>query len=399
MHHSQFDDVGRCALNRCIAGHALPAGTNLEVGTGQFGQWAAASEQSGNVSGFFGLGNAVLHIAIHLGKGVEVSFEESLSLFDRDVQVPAEGKRPFAVHDTKIDGFGGSAQIVGYLLRGDAVNLGSSGAMNVGAGLEGVLHGFIAGDVRQNPQFDLRIVGIHQIAAVGSNEETAQTAAQLGADGNILQIGLGGADASGAGLGLNKGGVNAAIRTDGFEQSLHVGGVELLIRAILENVVNDRAIWTQTFQGFRIGGIAALGLFSRREPQFLEEGFPQLFGAVQIEGIPDLVVNAFQKLLQRGGQLDTESADSVGIHSKADSLHVCQDPCQRKFDLIMQTQHTLLLQMRVQGFTKRAENGGVRILFAGEGGGNAIFCREGGNLIPAGGRIQKISGQLAVKVQ
>jgi hypothetical protein len=48
------------------------------------------------------------------------------------------------------------------------------------------------GDVRQQPQFDLAIVGADQLVALLRDEGLADAAPLFGADGNILQVGIGG---------------------------------------------------------------------------------------------------------------------------------------------------------------------------------------------------------------
>lgn len=116
----------------------------------------------------------------------------------------------------------------------DVVDFGRGGAVNVCPGQKRLLHGFIACNVGQNAQFDLGIVGIHQRFAGGGHKVAAQAAAQLGADGNVLQIRLSGADASRAGFGLDKGGMDASVRPQGFQQALHIGGKQLGIGAVLQ---------------------------------------------------------------------------------------------------------------------------------------------------------------------
>ena len=60
--------------------------------------------------------------------------------------------------------------------------------MNVIAFLKRVKHYFIARDVRQQTQLELRIIGGHQFIARLGNEGAADAAAQFRADRNILQI-------------------------------------------------------------------------------------------------------------------------------------------------------------------------------------------------------------------
>ena len=95
-----------------------------------------------------------------------------------------------------------------------------------------LLHMLIAGDVGKDAQLDLRIVGVHQRFTLARHKVAAQPAAQLGADGDVLQVRLGRGDAPGAGLGLDKGRVYPAIGGLGVQQSVHIGGEQLRVGAV-----------------------------------------------------------------------------------------------------------------------------------------------------------------------
>ena len=67
-------------------------------------------------------------------------------------------------------------------------------------------------DVRQYPQLDLGVVGVDQLAVRPVPVKKARRlAAQLGADRDVLQVGLGGAEPAGAGIGLVEVGVDAPV--------------------------------------------------------------------------------------------------------------------------------------------------------------------------------------------
>ena len=70
--HGQFNDVRRSALDRRVAGHPLAAGAHLKVRAGQLRQGAAAAKQRLDVARVLRVGDAVLHIPVHLREGVEV---------------------------------------------------------------------------------------------------------------------------------------------------------------------------------------------------------------------------------------------------------------------------------------------------------------------------------------
>ena len=60
----------------------------------------------------------------------------------------------------------------------------------------------VAGDVGEDAQLDLAVIGIHQHTAGLCDEVGPQLAAQLGADGDVLQVGVVGGETPGAGFGL-----------------------------------------------------------------------------------------------------------------------------------------------------------------------------------------------------
>ncbi len=64
--------------------------------------------------------------------------------------------------------------------------------MNVLAAAVGLHQQLVSGEMRQQPQLDLRIIGREQHVARLGDECGANLAAKFGADGNILQIGIGG---------------------------------------------------------------------------------------------------------------------------------------------------------------------------------------------------------------
>ena len=62
--------------------------------------------------------------------------------------------------------------------------------MEVLPGTEGLLHHLVAGDVSQQPQLDLGVVGVHQQVPRRRHEHPAHLAAQLRAGGDVLEVGL-----------------------------------------------------------------------------------------------------------------------------------------------------------------------------------------------------------------
>ena len=249
----------------------------------------------------------------------------------------------------------------------------------------------------QNAQFDLAVVRVQQNAAGLCHKEAAQAAALFGAHRDVLQVRLGGGEAARAGLGLQKGGVDPPVRPDDLQKAVGVGGKQLLAAAVLQNVVNDGAVAAQAFQRGGVGGIAALGLFAVGQAQLVKQGLAQLLGAVQVEGIAHLLVNAAQAGVQLVPQFVAEGGNAVPVHQHAGALHVRQHPGEGQLDLPQKLVHAQLGELLVQQGQQARQQPGIRRVRAGEGRLNAVFGGQGAQFVLAGGGVQQVGGQLAVK--
>ena len=74
--------------------------------------------------------------------------------------------------------------------RRHAEHLRGREGVNVFARAIGFDQQLVAGEVRQQPQLDLRVVGVEQDVSRLGDEGGANLAAQLGANRNVLQIGI-----------------------------------------------------------------------------------------------------------------------------------------------------------------------------------------------------------------
>jgi len=79
--------------------------------------------------------------------------------------------------------------------------------------------------VGQEAQLDLGVVRIHQGHPRPGYEHLAQLRPQRGADGDVLEVGLGGAQAAGGGDGVLEAGVDAPVVPDHLAQAVHIGGL------------------------------------------------------------------------------------------------------------------------------------------------------------------------------
>src|SRR5699024_6403297 len=153
-------------------------------------------------------------------------------------------------------------------------------AVAVLAVAEGRSHMLVPGDVGQDAQLDLAVVGVHKDTPRLCDEEAPQLAAQLGADGDVLQVGVVRGEAAGAGLGLVEGGVDPPVGTDDLQQPFGVGGVQLEVGAVLKDGVDKGAVGSQLLQGGVVGGPAPAVLVAVGSVDLSEENVSKPFRSV-----------------------------------------------------------------------------------------------------------------------
>jgi hypothetical protein len=106
-------------------------------------------------------------------------------------------------------------------------NLRSGPGMNILALPEGLQQHFILGEIGEDPQFDLRIVGRDDSPSLLRNEGLPNPVSFLGPDRDVLKVRVTGGEPAGGGHGLVIGGVNAArFRMNQFWEGIDIGGFE-----------------------------------------------------------------------------------------------------------------------------------------------------------------------------
>ena len=193
----------------------------------------------------------------------EIAVHILLGFLDGDSDILGQGEGGNAVNDAKIYRFRASPHAGGHLLHRYAEDLGGGEGVDILSGAEAVDHGLVPGHVGQQAQLDLGVVGVHQHLSGGCGEHLPQLRPQLGADGDVLQIGLGGAEPPGGGDGVLEGGVDAPIGADDLGQAVGVGGFQLGELAVLQDAVNNGVLPPELVQHVGVGGVARLGLLHR----------------------------------------------------------------------------------------------------------------------------------------
>ena len=223
--------------------------------------------------------------------------------------------------------------------------------MHVGAGRERGAQRRVAGDVGHDAQLDLRVVGGHQRAPRRGDEGAPHAPALLGADRDVLQVGVGGGQPPGGGAGLVEGGVQApGVGVQHLRQLAQVGGQQLGALAVLQNHARQLVLLGQLLEHvLGGGGGAGRRLAQRREAALGEQHLLQVARGVQVELAPADLEDARPQLLLRRVQLRGLRRQRRHVERHPGALHRAQHRRQRQLQLAVQPQQRgLALQPRPQ---------------------------------------------------
>ena len=261
--------------------------------------FSSGSHEGGDVAVFLGLGHHPVHVLPHTVEGGEIALHILLGLPPAHADVLGQGEIGDTIDDPEIHRLGPAAHLMAHLLRRDPKDLGGGGGVDVRPAEEGLLHGLVIGDVGQQPQLDLGVVGVHQHMARGRYEHIPQLGAQLGAHRDVLEIGLRGGQPPRGGDRVLERGVDAPVRADDLGQPVHIGGLQLGVLAVAKNGVDDGVVALELFQHLGIGGVSRFGLLHRRQAQLVKEDVTKLLGGIDVEGLPRLLIDALLDGLDR----------------------------------------------------------------------------------------------------
>ena len=227
-----------------------------------------------------------LHVIAHAGVAAEVERDVVLRLAAPDPQLARQAERAHAVHQAEVDGLGGAALVGGDLLQLAAEHFRRRRLVDVGAGFERAHQARVLRQVGHDAQFDLRVVAGHQLAARRRDEGLADAAPVVGADRDVLQVGIGRGQPPGRRTGLVIAGVHAAgVGIDHLRQLVGVGAAQLGQTAVFQDHPRQFVLVGDGFQRLLVGaGLAGGRLHKHRQLQFVEQQRLQLLGRIQVEG-------------------------------------------------------------------------------------------------------------------
>ena len=163
--------------------------------------------------------------------------------------------------------------------------------MQVLAGVEGLDERLVAGEVGHEAHFDLRVVGAHErFEALAGDEGAADTHAVGAARGDVLQVRVGGGQASGGSGNLGEGRVDAGIGCDGGGQRIHhlleLDAIAVGEEESEEVVPRSPALLSfgpQVRQRVGVRRVASLRFLRLRQAKVVEENLLKLLRAGEVD--------------------------------------------------------------------------------------------------------------------
>ena len=210
--------------------------------------------------------------------------------------------------------------------------------MNVGAVLERRAQGRHVGNLGQQPQLDLRIVGGDELVSRRRDEGAADLAAFLGADRNVLQVRLGRRQPSGAGRRQRVAGVDAVgLGVEIGRQRVGIGRAQLRHLPPFEDLRRQLvALLGQVFQRLGAGRpLSGLGLGAARQLHLAEQHVAQLLRAAGIERRAGERVDFLLDRRLRLGEFVGELRQQRLVDGDAALLHPRQHARQRAFQRLI----------------------------------------------------------------
>ena len=164
--------------------------------------------------------------------------------------------------------------------------------MDVVAGAEDLLQHLLVGDVGEDPQLDLAVVGREQAGALLGDEAGAHGAADLGPDRDVLQVGVGAGEPPGRRRRLVEGRVDAArLGVDQLRQRVEVGVLQLGQLAPGLDLLDDRVLVADLGEDAGVGREAGLAAALAGQAEVLEEDAADLLGRADRELLPGQLVD------------------------------------------------------------------------------------------------------------
>src|SRR5205823_4223364 len=190
--HGYLDQVGGGSLERRVGRSALAERADIEVPVLQLRDVAASPEQRLHVPPLARLGDGPIEPGPHAGEPRKILRDELFRLLLGDAELAGEGERSLSVDRGEIDRLRPAAHLRRHLLLGHVKDARRRLAMDVPTLLEGPHERRVAGQVGEQPQLDLRVVGREEQPPRGGPEGSPDRLAARRPHGDVLEVRVGG---------------------------------------------------------------------------------------------------------------------------------------------------------------------------------------------------------------
>ena len=191
-HHSELQQVGRAALQRCVGGFALGAITRRNVAAVNLGDRPETAEKRSHAPRGASLLHDALEAFAHARVAPEILVDVLLSLGLAGAGAGGQAKRTDAIHHAVVDCLGDAAVLVRLQGGRHSENFLRRAGMYVLVAREGLDQQRFFGDMRQHPQLDLRVICGNQLPTGLAHKGGANQHPVFIPDGDILQVRVGG---------------------------------------------------------------------------------------------------------------------------------------------------------------------------------------------------------------
>ena len=220
----------------------------------------------------------------------------------------------------------------------------------------------LAGDLGEDPQLDLVVVGREQAVAARRDEAGADRPALLGADRDVLQVRVGAGEPAGRGRGLVEGRVDAAgLGVDQLRQRVEVGALQLGQLAPGLDLGDDLVLVADLGEDAGVGREAGLAAALLGQAELVEEDLGELLRRADRE-LARRPARRSPPGARRSARSKPSpmSASRFGVELHPDPLHLGQHLDQRHLDLVHQLLEAVLLHRPRAGARRAPRPGGPR---------------------------------------
>ena len=214
--------------------------------------------------------------------------------------------------------------------------------MDVLALLERVAQLWHIGDMRGQAQFDLAVIGGQQHIPRLGHERLADLPPDGGADGDVLQVGIGRGQPPGLRAHQAIAGMHAPrLVVDLRLQRIGIGGFQLGQLAPFQHLAGHlHALRIQFFQHALIGAVlAGLALLAAFVAHLVEQDIAQLLGAADGKLLARQRVDLRLQHLHLLGELARQAAERLAVHLDAAAFHARHHGHQRAVHPLIDLRH------------------------------------------------------------